>query len=129
MLAAGLPSGFTTDGVSCWGEPCGEPAISLHSHYVSPTEILNHSISKISKFSVRKQSFAGYCEHSRHFNLTLSTRDHFFLEFASFLHSVRPLDIRDEGPVFILAKFGFSAELQHPHDRVASVFADHFIPL
>jgi hypothetical protein len=31
MLAAGLPSGFTTDGVGCWGEP----AISLHSHHVS----------------------------------------------------------------------------------------------
>ncbi len=35
-LAAGLPSGFTTDGVGCWGgEPCGEPAIPLHSHHVS----------------------------------------------------------------------------------------------
>ncbi len=35
-LAAGLPSGFTTDRVNCWGgEPCGEPAISLHSHHVS----------------------------------------------------------------------------------------------
>ncbi len=32
-LAAGLPSGFTTDGVGCWGEPCGDPAISLHSHH------------------------------------------------------------------------------------------------
>ncbi len=30
-LAVGLPSGF-----GCWGrEPCGEPAISLHSHHVS----------------------------------------------------------------------------------------------
>ncbi len=27
-LAAGPPSSFTTDGVGCWGEPCGEPAIS-----------------------------------------------------------------------------------------------------
>ncbi len=35
MLAAGLPSGFTTDGVGCWGEPCGESAISLHSHHIS----------------------------------------------------------------------------------------------
>ncbi len=36
MLAAGLSSGFTTDRVGCWGgEPCGEPAISLHSHHVS----------------------------------------------------------------------------------------------
>jgi hypothetical protein len=34
-LAAGLPSGFTTDRVGCWGEPCREPAISLHSHHVS----------------------------------------------------------------------------------------------
>jgi hypothetical protein len=34
-LAAGLPSGFTTNGVGCWGEPCGEPAISLHSHHDS----------------------------------------------------------------------------------------------
>ncbi len=34
-LDAGLPSGFTTDGVSCWGEPCEEPAISLLSHHVS----------------------------------------------------------------------------------------------
>jgi hypothetical protein len=35
-LAAGLPSGFTTDGVSCWeGEPCGEPAILLNFHHVS----------------------------------------------------------------------------------------------
>jgi hypothetical protein len=30
-LAAGPPSGFTTDIVGCWGEPCGEPAIALHS--------------------------------------------------------------------------------------------------
>jgi hypothetical protein len=29
-LAAGLPSGFTTHGVGCWGEPCGETPISLH---------------------------------------------------------------------------------------------------
>jgi hypothetical protein len=34
-LAAGLPSSFTADGVGCWGEPCGEPAISLHSHHLS----------------------------------------------------------------------------------------------
>jgi hypothetical protein len=34
-LTAGLPSSFTTDGVGCWGEPCGEPAISLHCHHVS----------------------------------------------------------------------------------------------
>ncbi len=36
-LAAGLPSGFTTDGVGYWGggEPCGEPAISHDSYYVS----------------------------------------------------------------------------------------------
>ncbi len=33
-LAAGPPSGFTMDVVSCWGEPCGEPAISLQSHTV-----------------------------------------------------------------------------------------------
>ncbi len=34
-LSAGLPCGFTTDGVGCWGEPCREPAISPHSHHVS----------------------------------------------------------------------------------------------
>ncbi len=34
MLADGPPSDFTTDGVGYWGEPCGEPAISLHSHHV-----------------------------------------------------------------------------------------------
>jgi hypothetical protein len=35
-LAAGPPSGFTTDGVSCWGgEPFRQPAISLHLHHVS----------------------------------------------------------------------------------------------
>ncbi len=35
-LAAGLPSGFTADGVGCWGGgPCGESAISFHSHHVS----------------------------------------------------------------------------------------------
>jgi hypothetical protein len=35
MLAAGPPSGFTTDIVGCWaGETCGEPAISLHSYTV-----------------------------------------------------------------------------------------------
>jgi hypothetical protein len=34
-LAAGPPSGFTTDIVRCWGEPCGEPAILMHSHHVS----------------------------------------------------------------------------------------------
>ncbi len=33
-FTAGPPSGFTTD-IGCWGEPCGEPAISLHSHHVS----------------------------------------------------------------------------------------------
>ncbi len=30
-LAAGPPSGFTTDIVGCRGEPCGDPAIALHS--------------------------------------------------------------------------------------------------
>ncbi len=39
-LAAYPPSGFTTDIVSCWGEPCGEPAISLHSHHVSLVHLL-----------------------------------------------------------------------------------------
>jgi hypothetical protein len=34
-LAAGLHSGFTTDGVGCGGERCGEPAISFYSHHVS----------------------------------------------------------------------------------------------
>ncbi len=34
-LAAGPPSGFTTTESDAGGEPCGEPAISLHSHHVS----------------------------------------------------------------------------------------------
>jgi hypothetical protein len=34
-LTAGPPSCFTTDGVSCWGGACGEPAISFHSRHVS----------------------------------------------------------------------------------------------
>jgi hypothetical protein len=33
-LTAGPHSGFTTDIVGCWGEPCGEPSISLHSYTV-----------------------------------------------------------------------------------------------
>ncbi len=33
-LSACPPSCFTTDIVGCWGEPCGEPAISLHSNTV-----------------------------------------------------------------------------------------------
>ncbi len=33
-LAAGLPSGFTTNSAD-GGEPFGEPAISLHPHHVS----------------------------------------------------------------------------------------------
>ncbi len=33
-LAAGPPSGFTTDIVGCWGGACGEPAISLYWHTV-----------------------------------------------------------------------------------------------
>ncbi len=41
-LAAGLSSGFTTDGVGCWGEPCGEPAISLHAHHVSLVQWTTH---------------------------------------------------------------------------------------
>jgi hypothetical protein len=41
-LAAGLPSGFITDRVGCWGEPCGEPAISLHSHHVSLVQWTTH---------------------------------------------------------------------------------------
>jgi hypothetical protein len=41
-LAAGLPSGFTTDGVDCWKRPCGEPAISLHSHHVSLVQWTTH---------------------------------------------------------------------------------------
>ncbi len=40
-LAAGPPSGFTTDIVGCWGEPCGEPAISLHSRTVSLVQWVN----------------------------------------------------------------------------------------
>jgi hypothetical protein len=35
MVAVGLLSGFTTDRVAARGEPCREPAISLHSHHVS----------------------------------------------------------------------------------------------
>jgi hypothetical protein len=35
MLAAGPPSGFTTMESAAGGEPCGEPAISPHSHHVS----------------------------------------------------------------------------------------------
>jgi hypothetical protein len=34
-LAAGPPSSFTTTESAAGGEPCGEPAISLHSHHVS----------------------------------------------------------------------------------------------
>ncbi len=34
-LAASPPSSFITDIVGFWGEPYGEPAISLHSHHVS----------------------------------------------------------------------------------------------
>jgi hypothetical protein len=34
-LDAGPPSGFKSNIVGCWGEPCGEPAISLHSYTVS----------------------------------------------------------------------------------------------
>ncbi len=34
-LAVGLPSGFTTTESAAGGEPCWEPAISLHSHHVS----------------------------------------------------------------------------------------------
>ncbi len=33
-LAAGPPSGFTTDKVGCGGEPYAEPVISLHSYTV-----------------------------------------------------------------------------------------------
>ncbi len=29
-------------GVGCWGEPCGEPAISLHSHHVSLVQWTTH---------------------------------------------------------------------------------------
>ncbi len=41
MLTAGPPSGFTTDIVGCWGKPCGEPAISLHSYTVSLVQWVN----------------------------------------------------------------------------------------
>jgi hypothetical protein len=41
MLTAGPPSSFTTDGVGCWGEPCGEPAISINSHHVSMVQWTN----------------------------------------------------------------------------------------
>jgi hypothetical protein len=41
MLAAGPPSGFITDIVGCWGEPCGELAISLHSHTFSLVQWVN----------------------------------------------------------------------------------------
>jgi hypothetical protein len=35
LVCPGFMFHFTTDGVGCWGEPCGEPTISLHSHHVS----------------------------------------------------------------------------------------------
>ncbi len=41
MLVAGPPSGFTNDIVGCWGEPCGEPVISLHSYTVSLVQWVN----------------------------------------------------------------------------------------
>ncbi len=40
MLAAGLPSGFTTD-AAAGGEPSGEPAISHDSHHVSLVQWTN----------------------------------------------------------------------------------------
>ncbi len=44
-LATGPPSRFTTDIVSCWGEPCGEPPISLDSHTVSLVQWVNPLLS------------------------------------------------------------------------------------
>ncbi len=41
-LAAGPPSSFTTDIGGCWGEPYGEPAISLHSCTVPLVQWSNH---------------------------------------------------------------------------------------
>ncbi len=34
LTRLGPPSGFTTNIVGCWGEPCGDPAIPLHSYTV-----------------------------------------------------------------------------------------------
>ncbi len=39
-LAAGPPSGFTTDIVSCWGGALCRACISLHSHHVSLVHLL-----------------------------------------------------------------------------------------
>jgi hypothetical protein len=43
-LAPGPPSSFTTDIVSCLREPCGDPAISLHSHHVSLVQWTTHLV-------------------------------------------------------------------------------------
>jgi hypothetical protein len=59
-LAAGLPSGFTTDGGGCWGEPCGEPAISLHSYHVSLVQWTNPLLPVTSETRILMLAMARY---------------------------------------------------------------------
>jgi hypothetical protein len=54
---------------------------------------------------------------------------HFSYEFVWFLRTAGLLDIRYKPPIFVFAKLKFFAEISHWHDRVTSVFADHYIPL
>ncbi len=41
-LSVGPPFVFTTDIVGCWGEPCGEPEVSLHTHHASLVQWTTH---------------------------------------------------------------------------------------
>jgi hypothetical protein len=56
-LAAGPPSGFTSDIVVCLGKPCGEPAISLHSYTVP---LVQWSTRLLPSWGTRVQCSGGY---------------------------------------------------------------------
>ncbi len=62
-LAAGPSSGFTTNIVGCWGEPCGEPAISLHSYTNTQFHWSSSPPVCFPSWGIRVQSPGGYlCE-------------------------------------------------------------------
>ncbi len=70
--------------------------------------------------------------------LTLFTRDQllFFyrnerpviLEFVRYLHSAKPLDIRDESPNQSFAEIIFFAEEMQQPNHVIQVFVHHYLP-
>jgi hypothetical protein len=61
--------------------------------------------------------------------LTLSTRDHTIFRICLIPSQCEAFRYQGRMSNFNFSDICFSAEIQYTHDRVTSLFVDHFIPL